>query len=79
MNNHISKGFKRTYSIRLNVWDFSYKEKGKIYHKQRRLVFCFILDTELKQEMFDCETKGCSLEVRRNVSFSSCSHSIEFL
>jgi hypothetical protein len=33
----------------------------------------------LKQEMFDPETKGCKLEDRRNVSFSSCRCRIAFL
>ena len=79
MNDYKSKGCKQTNSTRLSVWDFKYEGKRKIYHNPRRLGFCFILVTELKQEMFDPETKGCKLEDRRNVSFNACRYSIEFL
>ena len=71
MNDHKSKGCKQTYSTRLSLWDFNFEGKRKIYRNAHRLGFCFILVTELEQEMFDHETKGCRLEDRRNVSFSS--------
>jgi hypothetical protein len=54
-----SKGCKQTYSTRLSVTDFNFEGKRKIDHNPHRLGFCFILVTELKQEMFDPETKGC--------------------
>jgi hypothetical protein len=79
MNDHKSKGCKQTYSTGLSVWDFNFEGKRKIDHNPRRLGFCFILVTELKQEMFDPETKGCKLGDRRNVSFSSCRCKVAFL
>jgi hypothetical protein len=77
MNDHKSKGCKQTCSTRLSVSDFNFEGKRKIDHNPHRLVFCFILVTELKQEMFDPETKGCNLE-DRSVSFSSCTYRIAF-
>ena len=79
MNDHKSKGCKQTYSTRLSVWDFNFKGKRKIDHNPHMLVFCLVLVTELKQEMSDPETKGCKLEDRRNVSFSSGRCRIVFL
>jgi hypothetical protein len=55
-----SKGCKQTYSTRLCVSDFNFEGKRKIDNNPHRLGFCIILVTELKQEMFDPETKRCS-------------------
>lgn len=79
MNDHKSKGYKQTDSTKLSVWDFNFEGKRKFDHNPHRLGFCFILVPELKQGMFDPETKGCKLEDRINVSFSSRRCRIAFL
>ena len=78
MIDHKPKCCKQTYSTRLSVWGFNFEGKRKV-DNTHRLGFCFILATEMRQEMFDPETKGCNLVDRINVSFISCRYRVQFL